>query len=192
MGCTASCCRRICFGAEPLHDAAAVLQALRDPNTTSVIANGKSITDDDLVEIAAALRDNRTVTALWIGDNLFGEAGVKLLAEAVRDNRTLIMLDLWKSNIGDAEAAILAAAVQQNRTLTQLCLRGNQIGDSGARALAAALQHNSTLKVIDLSDNQIGEAGATALRSAQAHQHNATLATLVLLSQRVAAAVART
>ncbi len=61
---------------EPLLDAAAVLQALRDQNTTSVIANVKSITDGDLVEIAAALRDNRTVTALWIGDNLFGEAGV--------------------------------------------------------------------------------------------------------------------
>ena len=190
MGCTSSCCRRICFGVEPLLDAAAVLQALRAPDTTSIIANGKSITDDDMVEISAALRDNCTVITLWLGDNQFGAAGVTSLAAAVRDNRTLTTLDLWQNDIGDAEVAILAAAVQENRTLTSLILRSNMIGDTGARALAAALQHNSTLKILDLSDNQIGEGGATALRAA-ASQQKSGLATLVLREQRVGAAVAR-
>ena len=191
MGCTPSCCRRICFGAEPLLDAAAVLQALREPSTTSIIANGKSIRDDDMVEIAAALRDNSTVISLWLGDNLFGEAGVTSLAAAVRGNRTLTTLDLWKNDIGDAEAAILAEALQENRTLTSLCLRSNSIGDTGARALAAALQHNSTMKILDLSDNQIGKGGQAALRTAQASQQKSGLATLVLQEQRVGDAVTR-
>jgi Ran GTPase-activating protein (RanGAP) involved in mRNA processing and transport len=191
MGCTASCCRRICFGAEPLLDAAAVLQALRDPHTTSIIANGKSLRDDHMVEIAAALRDNSKVITMWLGDNLFGEAGVTSLAAAVRGNRTLSTLDLWKNDIGDVEAAILAEALQENRTLTSLSLRGNSVGDTGARALAAALQHNTTMKILDLSDNQIGKAGETALRTAKANQQKSGLATLVLLDQRVGTAVTR-
>lgn len=70
-----------------------MLQALRDPDITSINAIGKAITDRDLVDISTALLENRTVTALWIGNNLYGAAGVTSLTAAVRGNRALVMLE---------------------------------------------------------------------------------------------------
>ncbi len=82
MGCSLGCCRLVCSGPEPLLDAQAVLQALRDPDITSINAMGKAITDRDLVDISTALLENRTVTALWIGNNLHGRRDISYRSRA--------------------------------------------------------------------------------------------------------------
>ncbi|MBP9693323.1 MAG: hypothetical protein KBE16_01255, partial [Alphaproteobacteria bacterium] len=74
-----------------------------------------------------------------------GNVGAVALADALKENRMLTTLSLGDNQIGDVGARALAEALKVNGTLTDLNLWSNQIGGVGARALAEALKVNGTL-----------------------------------------------
>ena len=114
-----------------------------------------NIGGDDLAAVVAALRNNATLTTLYLGSNNLGDEGARSLAAALDNNATLTRLDLYWNNIGDEGARSLAAAL--NATLiTSLNLADNNIGAEGAQSLAAALDNNRTLQRLGFLWNNIG------------------------------------
>ncbi|CAE8601404.1 unnamed protein product, partial [Polarella glacialis] len=91
-------------------------------------------------QMAAALRENRTLTSLAMTDNSIGDQGAEQMAAALRENRTLTSLAMTDNSIGDQGAEHMAAALRENRTLTSLDMGHNSIGDQGAEHMAAALR----------------------------------------------------
>ena len=140
-----------------------------DMTTLNIIWNNYG--DNEIEEIIKTLKDNTTITKLYISkDNIFVEdakelakALAKALAEALKSNTTLTNLNISYNYFGISGAIALAEALKSNTTLTKLNISENKIGDSGAIAIATALKSNTTLTTLDISWNNIGDAGATAL-----------------------------
>ena len=112
--------------------------------------------------LAAALKKNKTLCALKLGQNLIGDLGVAALAKALKKNTTLEHLCLNENQIGDLGISILAPILGENAALENLHLKHNLIGDLGAKALAMVLEKNSTLLSLNLKGNRIGVDGVTA------------------------------
>ncbi|XP_078381142.1 uncharacterized protein LOC144663922 isoform X2 [Oculina patagonica] len=129
--------------------------------------------------LAEALKVNKVLKQLHLGNNYFSDAGVSPLAEALEVNATLTEMVLWNNNIGCAGASSLAQALKVNKTLTQLHLIDNNIGVDGARSLAEALKVNESLKELVLWSNNICDAGTSSL--AEALKFNTALTQLRLL-----------
>eukprot|EP00588_Corethron_pennatum_P013780 CAMPEP_0194274722 /NCGR_PEP_ID=MMETSP0169-20130528/7733_1 /TAXON_ID=218684 /ORGANISM="Corethron pennatum, Strain L29A3" /LENGTH=259 /DNA_ID=CAMNT_0039017993 /DNA_START=82 /DNA_END=861 /DNA_ORIENTATION=+ len=96
-------------------------------------------------------------------DNVLGVDGAKVLAAALRDNTTITTLNLNKNEIGDEGAAAIVKGLRGNTTLTCLVLMANEIGDKGAAAIGEALHHNTTITHLLLDLNKIGDEGAAAI-----------------------------
>jgi Ran GTPase-activating protein (RanGAP) involved in mRNA processing and transport len=125
--------------------------------------------------LAAALKNNSTITCLILDDNCIREEGARSLAAALKHNSTLTSLHIVRNNIGNFGAHVL---LNHNATLMKLDLGFNQIGWEGVRALANSLENNKTLTHLDLSGNKFGDQGASAL--ARALNSNTTLTNLIL------------
>ena len=124
---------------------------------TWIVLSHKNYNDDDAAALAAALRNNATLTSLCLSGNNIGAEGAQSLAAALDNNATLTRLDLGDNNIGAEGARALAAALRNNATLTSLGLFKNNIGAEGARALAVVLDTNRTLQHIYLYDVDVDE-----------------------------------
>ncbi|MDF3047057.1 MAG: hypothetical protein K0R73_175 [Candidatus Midichloriaceae bacterium] len=71
-------------------------------------------------DLAEVLKEDETVTSLWLCDNNIGDEGAKYIAEALKGNRTITALSLSRNNIGDKGATALALALKANTNLTYL------------------------------------------------------------------------
>jgi Ran GTPase-activating protein (RanGAP) involved in mRNA processing and transport len=123
------------------------------------------ISDAETQALAEALKNNRSLTSLYIANaKKIGAAGAQALADALKVNKTLIYLLLfYAKNIGTAGVQALAEALKINNTLKMLWLSDNNIDDDGAKILAEALKINKVLTKLDLDNNQIGAEGAKAV-----------------------------
>ncbi len=137
----------------------------------------------DVVTLAEVLKENSSLTELYLSLCNVGDQSATGLAEALQINTSLTELDLSHNNIGAHGATGLAAALQKNKSLTKLYLSDNNIGDQGATGLARALQENKSLTELHLSFTFIGDEGVTAL--AEALQENKSLTTLNLSANTI-------
>lgn len=142
--------------------------------------SGKFIEDENVSELALALRKNTILEELDLCSNRIQNKGAEALVAALSKNITLKINDLSKKIVGAEEAKVLTV----NTTLKILDLGENFIGDEGAavlireanltslslysngilsiEAIAGALGTNKTLKKLDLSYNEISS-GVEAL-----------------------------
>ncbi|EAN90557.1 hypothetical protein C3747_140g72 [Trypanosoma cruzi] len=98
---------------------------------------------------------------LQLYGNHLGVAGVGLIADAVKGNRCLKDLTLGNNNATDAAAEALAEMLRENSTLETLDLRSNTLTATGVRILARdGLANNVFLVSLSLSANPIGSVGA--------------------------------
>ncbi|WP_425363971.1 hypothetical protein [Candidatus Tisiphia endosymbiont of Hybos culiciformis] len=140
-------------------------------------------------DLAEGLKDNKSITTLYLQNNKIGDAGAKDLAKPLKDNKSITTLDLSNNQIGAAEAKDLAEALKINQSITTLNLGGNQIGAAGAKDLAEALKVNKSITNLSLNSNQIGAAGAKDL--AEALKVNKSITNLSLNSNQIGAAGAK-
>ena len=78
-------------------------------------------------------------------DTNLGDVEAVALAEALKMNRTIRTLFLGNNSISDTGAGALAEALRVNKTLTELHLRGNRIGFMGAAVLRASAGSGCTV-----------------------------------------------
>nr|CCD12017.1 unnamed protein product [Trypanosoma congolense IL3000] len=92
--------------------------------------------------------------------NYLGPSGVAVIALAVRRNRSLKQLTLGNNNATDEAAVQLAEMLSENSTLERLDLRLNVITAVGIRTLAQeGLGQNGSLLSLSLAGNPIGSVG---------------------------------
>jgi len=128
--------------------------------------------DDNVAsEIAAVLRENKSLNALNLGGNQIGDQGVMALFPALLEAERLTRLHLHRNRLCDGAATILAEAAKANTSIRELYLGDNHIGDIGAEALAGALLQSSGLVKLQLPSNNISDRGAEALAEALVKNH---------------------
>lgn len=138
-----------------------------------------TIEDVGAIAIAEALKDNASLTTLYLASNSIGASGAIALF-AAKDNVARATLDidltnnpgstvfdaladitegkattlnLLNANMGDVDATVIAGALKVTTALTTLYLGSNNIGVNGAVALWEALKVNPALTTLDLSNN---------------------------------------
>ncbi|CAF4839605.1 unnamed protein product, partial [Rotaria sp. Silwood1] len=155
-------------------------QMIHENNDNSVLyLSNEQLTDNDMEIISYyLLRNNTTLTTLYLENNQIGDKGAQYLAEGLPKNITLLTLDLENNQIGDNGAQYLGEGLLRNATLTELYLDNNEIGYKGAQSLGEGLQKTTTLTTLDLRKNEISDKGAQHL--GEAFKKNTTLTTLNL------------
>ncbi|XP_051963227.1 NLR family CARD domain-containing protein 3 [Xyrauchen texanus] len=104
------------------------------------------------------------IQRLWVVATGLGCEGLKILAAALKENCTVTDLRMAINKIGDVGAGCLAELLRTNRTLTDIRLRDNLVTDKGADLLMAALKENTTLQYLWLFDNKLSKDGVKKLR----------------------------
>ncbi|XP_078354184.1 uncharacterized protein LOC144638800 isoform X2 [Oculina patagonica] len=175
------------FDGSPNHAAFVVLaEALKVNTTVESICFTGPMNEGGTDILKDILKNNSTLTELWLDECHIGDDGASDLADALKVNTTLTELKMPCSNIGDDGddgAADLADALKINTTLTDLILSSNNIGDYGAARLAGALRVNTALTKLDLGWNGIGNRGTARL--ADALEVNTILTELILSSNEI-------
>eukprot|EP00038_Savillea_parva_P009214 m.182027 g.182027 ORF g.182027 m.182027 type:complete len:673 (-) comp15414_c0_seq1:375-2393(-) len=75
------------------------------------------------------------------------------LADALRTNKSVVTIDLGNNSIGPEGAAAFAEAIKVNKHITSLDMSNNKLGDEGGTALAEGLRLNKTLTNLKLNYN---------------------------------------
>jgi NAD(P)-dependent dehydrogenase (short-subunit alcohol dehydrogenase family)/Ran GTPase-activating protein (RanGAP) involved in mRNA processing and transport len=107
--------------------------------------------------VAAALRGNRVVKSLLLGDDRLGNAGAAAVAGAVGDTDAITTVFVGCNLIDERGARSLASAVAGHASLRGLWLKRNPLGPGGARVVALAVERCPTLRALDLVQTGVGE-----------------------------------
>jgi hypothetical protein len=113
------------------------------------------------------LRSNKTMTALDLSGNKFGQTtgAVDCIADGLGSNSMLLKIDLSNCFLGDGGVSILAQSLgSRNTTLQKLTLDSNYIRSTGVGVLLETMEHNSHhITDLDLRGNFIENEGASLL-----------------------------
>lgn len=172
------------------------LRALRadDPALRVLDCDGERLGDAGARIIAKALRRNRHLRGLKLGNCRITDAGLVRLTRVLCSNEVVFShlrtLDFSTSSnppvgnaFGDEGARQLAELLGNLHSLKYLRAADCAIRDEGAVFVADALSRNTSLKTLDLSHNLISDIGAEQI--GQALQTNRTLEGLYLWHNRV-------
>lgn len=85
------------------------------------------------------------------------------LGNALRFNKTLVRLDLGNNTLKACTVRFILDALLDNVCLSELGLSGNFLDDEFAVDLAHVLEDNPVLYKVDISKNPIGPAGGKAI-----------------------------
>jgi GGDEF domain-containing protein/Ran GTPase-activating protein (RanGAP) involved in mRNA processing and transport len=156
-----------------------------EEGTTSMDLSGRKLPDALTVKLfAGALRRNRTLVELDISSSQIGRGGAEDLAAALRDNISLSILHVHKNNLQPAGARCLGEAIATHPSLHTLSfsgdgrhsqpvtvdstmravnLHGRQLGLSGGILLASFLHKCPALASLEVSANGLRGEGAAAV-----------------------------
>lgn len=156
-----------------------IAAALKENTTlTSLSLTSFLSCQHDITIIAKALIGKITIKYLSLNNNNIKLEGTNAIVDALRENTTIIYLSLDDNQIDDQPATAIATLLRENTTIKTLSLTCNYIGDTGAIAIANALRENTTLTSLSLRYNKIGDVGGLAI--AEALKINITLRELFL------------
>ncbi len=128
--------------------------------------SGNVMSRSGLNHIFWALRQNRSVRVLLVGDNkagsIFGTPddanlghGVAI-QRAIKANVMVRELDLSYNAMCTEACEGVLNAILQNHTIRRLSLRGNKMDDTIADALFDLITFNNVLEELDLGENKLG------------------------------------
>jgi Ran GTPase-activating protein (RanGAP) involved in mRNA processing and transport len=115
------------------------------------------------------LRRNKTMTALDLSENKFGETtgAVECIADGLGSNSTLLKIDLSDCYLRNGDVSTLVQTLgSRNTTLHKLILggnAGNAITSTGIGVLLEAMEQSHHITDLDLRCNYIGDGGAVLL-----------------------------
>ncbi|XP_051865754.1 ribonuclease inhibitor-like isoform X5 [Pristis pectinata] len=145
-----------------------VSEALRNPECKiqKLGLQRVGLTAAGVVDLASALRTNRSLTELDLIDNDLGDSGVKLVSEALRNPECKIhKLDLGWTGLTDSGTNNLVSVLSTNRSLRELDLRSNSLTDRSVPALRRLTQTLPCLEWLRLDENEFSLNGRDQLKS---------------------------
>ena len=128
------------------------------------------LTTEEIIALAEALKVNKSVTGLYIGDISIEEEGAIALGEALKVNDTLESLELIHTKMCDTTA--IAEALHFNKKLSSLSIIDAYMGDVMADEFSQALKVNTTLTTLELIQCLITYSGAASSASSLKFDHN--------------------
>ena len=153
----------------PLGDSGAqqLAVALRDPDVMveELVLWGCKVGRVGVGALADALKVNRRVQTLNLGNNNIRDAGAVALKDMLLHNTTLSKLGLVSSGVLSEGAIALSEALSVTESLIRLDLRVNKLSVAGVMALGLSVKHNWRILRVDVDDGDGNDAAATALKS---------------------------
>jgi hypothetical protein len=67
----------------------------------------------------------------WLTSQAIGDGGLQFLAEALKTNKTLVALSIGNCSLTDESGRYIAGFLERNSTLKQLGLASNSFTDEG-------------------------------------------------------------
>ncbi|CAF0728585.1 unnamed protein product [Adineta steineri] len=166
-------------------------------NIKTLNLESNEITAEGAQYLAQMLKDNRTITEIYLSKNRLGDQGIELIANAlsndvlnlsgqpnkvlyVNNPSTLQHLYIGQNEITDEGLKHLSNMLKTNRTLTWLWLAGNDISNQGVEVLSNILaDYNISIEWLFLNSNKlITDASIDALLNML--KRNNTLKTLYI------------
>jgi Ran GTPase-activating protein (RanGAP) involved in mRNA processing and transport len=161
--------------------------AIIHSNLKTLNLESNHITAEGTQYLAQMLKNNRTLTELYLSKNHLGDRGIELLTNALNDEKknhldqenrvnpsTLQHLYLGQNDITDVGIEYIADMLKTNRMLTWLWLSGNEIGNRGVELLSTTLaNHNLSLEWLFLNSNKsINDSSIDALINMLKRNHS--------------------
>ena len=111
---------------------------------------------EQLLELASALRFNKTLVRLDLSSNALRPQACRFLLDALLDNVSLVDLNLSSNFLDDEFAGDLAIVLGQNPVLWRVDIGRNPIGAGGAkRILECLLQENETIGDLGMLEQNV-------------------------------------
>ncbi|UJR32841.1 hypothetical protein I4U23_020303 [Adineta vaga] len=147
--------------------------AMIHSNVKTLNLESNQITSQGAQYLAQMLKDNRTITELYLSKNDLGDQGIEIIANALYNETenasrqtnkqicgkyesNLQHLYLGQNNITDKGIKHLSNMLKTNRTLTWLWLTGNEISDDGVEILSNILTNsNTSIEWLFLNSNKL-------------------------------------
>ena len=131
-----------------IKEAAAVIAKQYSASEIQLVDKGW--TAHDATVLAEILKSNTSVTKVYLNRNKeIGDEGAKALAEALKVNKAVEVLQLGDCGIGNGGAAALAEALRSNTSLTVLYLGDNKrIGKHAKQLLRDAVADRQGFKLM--------------------------------------------
>lgn len=123
---------------------------------------GNRLGPEGVSEILAAVKKNRSIKQLTLGNNHATDAVAANLAAMLRENTSLERLDIRLNTLTAAAVRVFAQdGLAQNSVLRSLCLAGNPLDSIGGEDISQALilSQVTVLSHLDLSSCQLGPIG---------------------------------
>jgi ankyrin repeat protein len=138
--------------------------ALKDNTVVTLLdLSGIKLSDNGLMNLCGALNGAESLTSLNLSDNQLGDEGFSSLAKMMATNKSIKTLDFRQNNVSDRGLAEFGNALGTNSTIEEVLFDNNHLADEGAVNLADTLQTHPSMRIISLNDNQISNNGARAL-----------------------------
>jgi Ran GTPase-activating protein (RanGAP) involved in mRNA processing and transport len=131
----------------------------------------RTMSEDSIDEVVAALKNNDVVRALLLDRCCRGEACVRHLLPVLRENRHLTKLSLVGNMLGAEAIKLISEAIHSNShsRLEFLDLRENEIDDEGADILTRHLRSSDVVRSIRVDGNlRVSDDRRFALQTAAA------------------------
>ncbi|XP_032896319.1 NACHT, LRR and PYD domains-containing protein 3-like isoform X2 [Amblyraja radiata] len=165
-------CQELRLGDNDLGDSGVkpVFAALRNPDCKiqKLELWDVGLTASCAEDLSAALRTNRSLTGLELGDNEVADSGVKLLSAALRTTECKIQrLRFWAAGLTDYCIEDLLSTLSTIHSLKGLDLGANSLTDRSVPALRRLILTHPSLEWIWLGRNQFTSNGENQLKSLQ-------------------------
>ena len=128
-----------------------LLTKLKENNArfTAVDSPNCVLTQEDIQELADALKNNTSVKSLSLPGNGITDEAFEPLAKVLENHPSIEALNLTKNKLTNRSAALIASIIAKNTTLVKLEIRLNPgIDAEGAKLIETALCHNQVLKMV--------------------------------------------
>jgi hypothetical protein len=136
-------------------DHAAIAHAIKKNTNTklktlsiSQSKRGLSLSDAEAASICDMLKNNTTITVVYLDFCNIGDKGAVRIASMLKVNTKIVVLSASQNLIGQLGAMSIAEALRKNSSLDILRIDINDIGRAGLAAMCSALGDNTTLTKI--------------------------------------------
>ncbi|KAJ3268515.1 hypothetical protein HDV01_002693 [Terramyces sp. JEL0728] len=123
----------------------------------------RNLDQQDAIELASALKTNKSLKILNLNGNRIGDAGVEAIIDSLNENKTIKQLNFGSNGLTDKSIVKISEFLSTNTSVISICLFQNEIGNEGALALANMLTKNKTVVSLYLYLNKIQTHGMLML-----------------------------
>ena len=135
-----------------------LLDKIRDGNQKCMyILSIRKLTHSNAVEIAKALKENKTIIEFYASGHDIGLEGIQAFSDMLKYNTTIQKLCIGHSSMGDDAISILCNGLMDNTGLIELDLEHKIFGIVGMGCLSNVIKIHPTLQSLNVSRNQLND-----------------------------------